>query len=132
MFLLYMMLWVIGTGKGGHYERGLFTGRISRISQTLESLENGWIVLCFPQSVSRKWIFLKRPLFQKTPSSDPELRLKDPSNWTGPWAPPGAQVPPQFAKTVHAETITELILESWKGHLFTGINLGVQTPILFV
>ena len=41
----------LGTGKRGHYERGLFTGGISRISlNSLESLENGWILLCFPQS----------------------------------------------------------------------------------
>ena len=36
----------------GHYERGLFTGGISRISnlKSLDSLENGRIVLCFSQS----------------------------------------------------------------------------------
>ena len=46
----------LGTGKRGYYERGLFTGGISRISKALkslnylESLENGRIRLCFPQS----------------------------------------------------------------------------------
>ena len=77
----------LGTGKRGHYERGLFTGGISGISriskfsrisrkwsdsplfstmwggslETLESLESS--------RISRKWTFLKRPLFQKTPFS---------------------------------------------------------------
>ena len=45
-----------GTGKGGHYERGVPTEGLSRISirltsrNCLESLDNGWILLCFPQS----------------------------------------------------------------------------------
>ena len=42
----------IGTWKGGHYERGLFAGEISRISKF-------------------SGISLKRPLFQKTPFSEP-------------------------------------------------------------
>ena len=55
----------------GHYERGLFTGGISR-----ESLENGWILLCFPQSrgsleslemgFSEKTPFPKDPFFFRT------------------------------------------------------------------
>ena len=40
----------VGAGKRGHYERGLFTGGSSRISNSLESVENGRIFLCFPQS----------------------------------------------------------------------------------
>ena len=71
----------LGNGRRGHYERGLFTGGISGISKilvnSLESLENGQILLCSPQCggfsrisklsrISGKWAFLKRPLFQKT------------------------------------------------------------------
>ena len=45
---------ISGTGKRGHFERGLFTGGISRISKSslssLESLENGRILLCVPRS----------------------------------------------------------------------------------
>ena len=43
----------VGGGKRGHYERGLFTGGISRISKSLdslESLENGRILIYPPQS----------------------------------------------------------------------------------
>ena len=43
--------------KRGHYERGLFSGGISRISkesldslESPESLDNGRILLCFPES----------------------------------------------------------------------------------
>ena len=39
-----------GTGKKGHYERGLFTGGISRISKISKFSRNGRILLCFPQS----------------------------------------------------------------------------------
>ena len=50
---------------------------------SLVSLENGRILLCFPESggfsrtsrfsrISRKWTSLKRPLFQKTPFSEPD------------------------------------------------------------
>ena len=42
-----------GTGKRGHYERGLFTGEISRISKISKFARisrNGRILLCFPQS----------------------------------------------------------------------------------
>ena len=56
---------------------------------SLESLENGRILLCFPQSGSslesqeslnsleslEKGLFLKRPLFQKTPFSEPNSEL---------------------------------------------------------
>ena len=41
------------TGKRGHYERGLFTGevsRISKISKFSRILGNGQILLCFPWS----------------------------------------------------------------------------------
>ena len=55
---------------------------------SLECLENGRCLLCFPQSggsldisgdstfyrFSRKWTSLKRPLFQKTPFSEPDFR----------------------------------------------------------
>ena len=45
----------LGTGKRGHYERGLFTGEISRISKIsnleLENgLENSRMLLCSPHS----------------------------------------------------------------------------------
>ena len=43
----------VGTGTRGHYERGLFTGGISRISKSLnslESLENGRLLLYFEES----------------------------------------------------------------------------------
>ena len=61
---------------------------------SLESLENGRILLCFPQSGGSlksleslnsleslekfKWTFLKRPLFQKTPFSEPEKGVLPP------------------------------------------------------
>ena len=55
----------IGTGKRGHYERGLFTGGISKCSRISR------ISKC--SRISRKSTFLKRPLFQKTPFfSEPE------------------------------------------------------------
>ena len=38
---------IIGTGKRGHYERGLFAGEISRISKISKFSR---ILLCFPQS----------------------------------------------------------------------------------
>ena len=63
----------IGNGKRVHYERGLFTGGISKISK---SLENGRILLYFPDSGESlnslesleselfwKGPFSKRPLF---------------------------------------------------------------------
>ena len=78
----------IGTRKRGHYERGVFSLTKSLKSlNSPESLENGRNLLYFPQfgkslktleslnsleSLERKWTFLKRPLFQKTPFSDPE------------------------------------------------------------
>ena len=43
----------IGAGEGGQYERGLFTGgslESPKSLNSLESLENGPIFLCFPQS----------------------------------------------------------------------------------
>ena len=40
----------IRNGKGGHYERGLFTGGISRISKVFRILQNGRILRCFPKS----------------------------------------------------------------------------------
>ena len=45
----------IGTGKRGHYERGLFISESLeslKSLDSLESLENGRILLCFPQSGS--------------------------------------------------------------------------------
>ena len=43
--------------------------------ESLKSLENGRTLLCFPESggslESLEWTFLKRPLFQKTPLSEP-------------------------------------------------------------
>ena len=79
-----------GTGKRGHYERGLFTGRISRISKIsrFSRISRKWSdsplfsrVWGFSRisriskfsRISRKWAFLKRPLFQKTPFSEPDF-----------------------------------------------------------
>ena len=80
----------IGNGKRGHYERGLFTGGISRISKIskFSRISRKWSdsplfstvwgsskisrISKFSR-ISRKWTFLKRPLFQKTPFSEPEL-----------------------------------------------------------
>ena len=80
----------VGTGKRGHYKRGLFNGGISRISKfsRFSRISRKW-----PDSplfsrvwgfskisrisrfsrISRKWTFLKRPLFQKTPFSEPDF-----------------------------------------------------------
>ena len=51
-----------GTGRRGHYERGLFTG----ISRKM-------VGLCFPQSGGslESLDSLERPMFQKTPFSEP-------------------------------------------------------------
>ena len=79
----------VGTGKRGHYERGLFAGDISRISKIsrFSRISRRWsdsplffTVWGFSKisriskfsRISRKWTFLKRPLFQKTPFSDPD------------------------------------------------------------
>ena len=52
--LSLVLSWALfGTGKRGHYERDLFAGGISRVSEPLNSLEalgNGRILLYFPQS----------------------------------------------------------------------------------
>ena len=70
-----------GTGKKGHYERGLFAGGISRISRIskFSRISRKWSdspllsrVWGFSR-ISRKWTFLKRPLFQKTPFSEPKF-----------------------------------------------------------
>ena len=87
-------LWgkLFGTGKRRHYERGFFNGgisRISKISKFSKSLENGRILLYFPQSGgsleylesqnslesrdTRKWTFLKWPLSKRPLFSEPEL-----------------------------------------------------------
>ena len=82
----------IGTGKRGHYERGLFAGEISRISKIsrFSRISRKWSESPFFSTVwgfsrnsriskfsriSRKWTFLKRPLFQKTPFSEPDSTL---------------------------------------------------------
>ena len=79
----------VGNGKRGHYERGLFTRGISRISRISKFLRisRKWsesplfsTVWGFSRMsriskfsrISREWSFLKRPLFQKTPFSEPE------------------------------------------------------------
>ena len=81
-----------GTGKRGHYERGLFAGRISRISKIsrFSRISRKWSDsplfsrvwefskisrISKSSRISRKWTFLKRPLFQKTPFSEPCLHL---------------------------------------------------------
>ena len=43
---------IVGTGKRGHSERGLFTGGSLESLNSLESLENGRILLYFPRSGS--------------------------------------------------------------------------------
>ena len=87
---------LIGTGKKGHYERGLFTGGISRISRiskfsrisrkrsdsplfsTVWRFSRISRISKFSR-ISRKWTFLTRPLFQKTPFSDPDLIYQQPN-----------------------------------------------------
>ena len=82
----------LGTGKRVHYERGLFTGGISRISKickfcrisrnrsdsplfsTVWGFSKISRISRFSR-ISRKWTFLKRPLFQKTPFSEPDKPL---------------------------------------------------------
>ena len=75
-----------GNGKGGHYERGLFTGGISRISNIsklsrisrkwsdspLLSTVWGFFRISKFSRISRKSTYLKRPLFHKTPFSEPD------------------------------------------------------------
>ena len=86
---------MIGNGKRGHYERGLFTGKALN---SLESIEDGRILLSFPggspesleslnslESLDNghfcKDPFSKRPLFQSqhdhpsVPSSMPTVRI---------------------------------------------------------
>ena len=71
--------------KKGSLRKGLEESLKSLDS--LQSLESGRTLFRFPQSggleslrfsrfsrISRKWTFLKRPLFQKTPFSEPEVR----------------------------------------------------------
>ena len=82
----------IGTGKRGHYKRGLFTGEISRPSKIskFSRISRKWpdpplfsTVWDFSKisriskftRISRKLTFLKRPLSQKTPFSEPDFRL---------------------------------------------------------
>ena len=79
---------LISGPKKGHYERGLFTGGISRISK-ISRISREWSDSPFFSRVwrlsriskfsifskiSRKWTFLKRPLFQKTPFSEPDVK----------------------------------------------------------
>ena len=79
----------LGTGKRGHFERGLFTGGISRISKisrfsriprkgldsplfsTVWRFSRNSRISKFSR-ISRKWTSLKRPLFRKIPFSEPE------------------------------------------------------------
>ena len=80
----------LGTRERGHYERGLFTGGISRIStfSKFSRISRKWqdsplfsTVWGFSKisrisifsRFSRKWTFLKDPLFQKTPFSEPDF-----------------------------------------------------------
>ena len=70
-----------GTGKRGHCKMGLFTGGISRISKisgfsriSRKRPDSPLFSTVWEFSrISRKWTFLKRPLFQKIPFSKPEL-----------------------------------------------------------
>ena len=80
---------VSGPEKVSHYERVFSLEQSLESLNSLESLENGQILLSFPQSggsprtsrisklsyppfLTGKWTSLKRPLFQKTPFSEPE------------------------------------------------------------
>ena len=74
---------VSGAEKRGHYERGLFTGQISRLSRiSRKRSESPFCDWGFSKNsriskfsrISRKWTFLKRPLFQKTAFSEPDCR----------------------------------------------------------
>ena len=71
----------VGNRQRGHYERGLFTGGISRISK-FSNFSRKWSDsplfltvwglsrisrISRISTISRKSTFLKRPLFQKTP-----------------------------------------------------------------
>ena len=82
----------IGTGKGGHYEKGLFTAGISRISR-FSRISRKWSesplfyrvwglsrISRIPtfSRISKKKVFLKRPLFQKIPFSEPDQSI---SRW---------------------------------------------------
>ena len=92
---------LVGNGKRGHYERGLFAGGISRISRMskISRISRKWSdsplfsrVWQFSRisriskfsRISRKWTFLKRPLFQKTPfPKDPFFRSRSRVHTTG-------------------------------------------------
>ena len=73
-----------------HYERGLFTGGISRISSISKEWSDsplfsavwGFSTISRISKFSRKWTFLKKKnLFQKTPF----LRTRHPVFWTRTW-----------------------------------------------
>ena len=85
----WRIFWTVfgGAGKRGHFERDLLLEQSPESLESLDSLEsqeNGRILLYFPvwgfskisgvsnfSRISREWTFLKRPLFQKTPFSEP-------------------------------------------------------------
>ena len=100
----------LGAGKRGHYESGVFTGGISRISKIskFSRISRKWsdspsfsTVWGFSRNsriskfsrISRKWTFLKRPLFQKTPFSEPESPFWQLTR-TMVWVSPGRKLGP--------------------------------------
>ena len=73
--------------KRGQYERGLFTGGVSQISKISKNWSDyplfstvwGSSTISRISKFSRileKWTFLKRPLFQKTPFSEPDCERR--------------------------------------------------------
>ena len=50
LVLFIFGIFILGTGKRGHYESGLFTGGISRISKLSRISRNGGILLYFLES----------------------------------------------------------------------------------
>ena len=80
----------LGTGKRGHYERGLFTGGISRVSKIsrfsrisrkwtgshLLSTVWGFSKISKISRLSREWTFLKRPFSKRPLFSNPIQKTK--------------------------------------------------------
>ena len=113
-----------GTGKGGHYERGLFTGEISRISKIcrFSRISRKWLDsplfsklwgfskisrISKLSGISRKWTFPKRPLFQKTPFF-PNPRVDSPCADCPGFLVPGATgVPPPALHQGASEWVLE-------------------------
>ena len=83
VIMLLILIKSIGTEKGS-LRKGVFSveASLESLKNSLDSLENGRTLLCFPESGGSleslnsleplETDFLKRPLFQTTPSSEPE------------------------------------------------------------